>query len=124
MDMMSQMMRHDHEITRYGSSGFTVAGVCYDSALLLTTSHVSTFESHGAFELESLRVIVEPLPQKPEILLLGTGRFHQFIAPLIRHTIKSEYGIVLDSMDTGAACRTFNLLLSEGRSVGAILLPY
>lgn len=124
MDMMSQMMRHDHEITRYGSSGFTVAGVRYDSALLLTSTHISTFESVGAFDLVSIRAIVEPLPQKPEILLLGTGHTHQFIAPSIRHAVKLEYGIALDSMDTGAACRTFNLLLSEGRSVGAILLPY
>lgn len=124
MDMMSQMMRHDHEISRYGSSGFMVAGNCYTSALLITATHISSFEPIAIWDIDALRSKLELLSQTPEILLLGTGSTHQFISPAIRHALKSEFKISLDSMDTGAACRTFNLLLSEGRSVGAILSPF
>jgi uncharacterized protein len=58
---------------------------------------------------------------EPEVLLLGTGRRQRFPAPetyleLIR------LGIGLEIMDTGAACRTYNILMSEQRRVVAALL--
>jgi len=56
-----------------------------------------------------------------EVLLLGTGSTHQFVTPVIKKSLKS-HGLASDSMDTGAACRTYNILLSEGRRVAALLL--
>jgi uncharacterized protein len=57
----------------------------------------------------------------PELLILGTGRRQRFpraelLAPL------AEAGIGWEVMDTGAACRTYNILMSEGRNVAAALL--
>jgi len=57
----------------------------------------------------------------PELVILGTGRRQRFprtelIAPLVRA------GIGWEVMDTGAACRTFNVLVAEGRRVAAALL--
>ncbi|MDH5571682.1 MAG: Mth938-like domain-containing protein [Gammaproteobacteria bacterium] len=58
---------------------------------------------------------------EPELVLLGTGARLQFpvseiLAPL------HQRGIGLEIMDTAAACRTFNILMSEGRKVAAALL--
>lgn len=57
----------------------------------------------------------------PEIVVLGTGQRQQFpraelLAPLIKA------GIGWEVMDSGAACRTYNILMSEGRNVAAALL--
>ena len=57
-----------------------------------------------------------------EIMLFGTGARQRFAHPrLTRALIDKRIG--LEMMDTGAACRTYNILVSEGRSVAAALLP-
>lgn len=57
----------------------------------------------------------------PEILLLGTGEKIQFPAPELM-SLPASRGIGLEIMDTAAACRTYNILVSENRQVVAILL--
>lgn len=57
-----------------------------------------------------------------EVVLLGTGARLQFPAPsLTRALVNANIG--LEVMDTGAACRTYNVLLGEGRPIAAALLP-
>jgi len=61
------------------------------------------------------------LSLKPELVIFGSGERLQFVAPgLYRSLIESRVGI--ETMDTAAACRTYNVLASEGRSVVAALL--
>ena len=55
------------------------------------------------------------------LLLLGTGRRQVFPAPELRRAF-CDVNIALEAMDTGAACRTYNVLLAEGRPVGAALI--
>jgi uncharacterized protein len=55
-----------------------------------------------------------------EVVLLGTGEKHQFIHPKIYQALAVK-GIPLECMTTAAACRTYNILMSEGRNVLAAL---
>jgi uncharacterized protein len=57
---------------------------------------------------------------KLEVVLLGTGITHQFIHPKLFQSL-TALGIPLECMTTAAACRTYNILMSEGRSVAAAL---
>jgi uncharacterized protein len=57
-----------------------------------------------------------------ELLLLGLGRRMAPVAPALRAALKA-HGIAVEAMDTGAACRTYNLLVAEDRRVAAALLP-
>lgn len=57
----------------------------------------------------------------PEIVLLGTGKHQQFPSPRLTHPLLSR-GVGLEIMDTGAACRTYNIIMAEGRRVAAALL--
>lgn len=81
-----------------------------DEASLLNTLDLASlavlFEAEGLFD----------------ILLIGCGRKQVFIRPDVRRAIR-ERGPVVEMMDTGAACRTYNLLLAEERRVAAALLP-
>ncbi|MDP1692373.1 MAG: Mth938-like domain-containing protein [Burkholderiaceae bacterium] len=63
------------------------------------------------------------LALKPELVIFGSGERLQFVAPATyRALIDARIG--LETMDTAAACRTYNVLASEGRSVvAALLLP-
>lgn len=56
-----------------------------------------------------------------EIVLLGTGRSLRFPHPRLTSRLLSRR-IGLEVMDTGAACRTYNILAGEGRSVAAALI--
>ena len=61
------------------------------------------------------------LALQPELVIFGSGVRHRFVAPaLLRALI--ERGVGVETMDTAAACRTFNVLVAEGRSAVAALL--
>ena len=61
------------------------------------------------------------LMQRPEIVLLGTGVRQQFPHPRLSRALL-EAGIGMEVMDTSAACRTYNIIMAEGREVLAALL--
>jgi len=57
-----------------------------------------------------------------EVLLIGCGPRMVLLPSALRRQIR-EAGIGMDAMDTGAACRTYNVLISEGRRAAAALIP-
>jgi uncharacterized protein len=57
-----------------------------------------------------------------ELLLLGLGRLMVPAAASLRAALRA-HGIAVEAMDTGAACRTYNVLLGDDRVVAAALLP-
>jgi uncharacterized protein len=57
----------------------------------------------------------------PEVVLLGTGTSHLFLHPK-HYQYLTDSGIALECMTTAAACRTYNILMSEGRNVAAGLI--
>jgi len=109
-------------IDGYGGGGFRIAGeTLRGSTLVLPDRAVSWPVSTIAdLNVESLAPVVACEP-RPEILLIGCGKSAAMIAPALRQALR-EQGIVIDAMDTGAACRTYNVLLSEERRVAAALI--
>jgi uncharacterized protein len=68
---------------------------------------------------ESLQALFE---LQPEVVLIGTGNTQVFLPPDTQvHFFRR--GIGFEVMTTDAACRTFNVLVAEGREVVAALLP-
>jgi len=64
----------------------------------------------------------ELLPQRPpQILLLGTGATHRWPSAELLGSLTNQ-GIAVEVMDTAAACRTYAILASDGRDIGAALL--
>ena len=62
---------------------------------------------------------VEP---RVELLLIGAGAGFMRVPPPLKAAL-GERAIAVESMDTGAACRTYNVLMAEERRVAAALLP-
>ncbi|MDH3948954.1 MAG: MTH938/NDUFAF3 family protein [Gammaproteobacteria bacterium] len=97
-------------------------GLCQvTESLILTGRHVITeWEPNQLPELTAAHMEVV-LSLDPELVLLGTGARQQFPAMDILTTFhRAQIGI--EVMDTAAACRTFNILVAEGRHVAAALL--
>jgi len=61
------------------------------------------------------------LPLQPEIVLLGTGSKQRFVHPRLTQALQQQR-IGVECMDTSAACRTYNILMAEGRKVVAALI--
>ena len=57
-----------------------------------------------------------------EILLIGSGAAFELAPPALRQALGAR-SIALECMDTGAACRTYNVLMAEDRRVAAALIP-
>lgn len=106
----------------YGYGKFTVGGDVREGAILLTPTvllpwHAATLAD---VTIASLGDFLEK--SRPEILLLGTGAAHLLPSRTLRDEISAR-GVALEHMDTGAACRTYNILMLEDRLVAAALLP-
>lgn len=109
-------------IDAYGNGGFRFADMSHRGHILClpTGVHASSHEDPDALALEALhhlRGACEP----QTVLLLGTGR-RQVFPKLATRRAFADAGIGLEAMDTGAACRTYNVLLAEKRSVVAALI--
>lgn len=113
-------------ISGYGDGCFRIAQVVHRGPILVMPEVTVTWAVEPATALTPLNpTTLEPILGAEayfDILLIGTGRTQVFIPPAVRQAIR-ERGPVAEMMDTGAACRTFNLLLAEGRRVAAALLP-
>lgn len=109
-------------IERYGPGGFKISGTVFAGAVLILPDGARIWPITTMAEItpESLKPAAEH--GGIEILLLGCGRRMQMVPRLLRDALR-EVGIVVDAMDTGAACRTYNVLVAEERRVAAALLP-
>ena len=109
-------------IDAYGNGGFRFAAMSHKGSLLCLPSAIVAWDeiSGNALTPQSFaRVFAER--RSIGFLLLGTGRAQVFPSRDIRQAF-TEAGVGLDSMDTGAACRTYNVLLAEGRPVAAAFI--
>jgi uncharacterized protein len=109
-------------IERYGEVGFRVAGLIYRGSVLVFPDRTLPWSAVSASDVtwESLAPVIEH--GGVQILLLGLGRAMRAVPHTLRDTLHAA-GIVVEPMDTGAACRTYNVLVAEDRHVAAALLP-
>jgi uncharacterized protein len=122
MDVTPLTSKTAQVIQSYGSGGFTIAGERYAHSVLIYPEASVQWYVTKAQDItpESLSSIIERA-REIEILLIGTGAEFTPIDPSISKTLR-PHGITVDAMDTGAACRTFNVLLLEGRRTAAALI--
>lgn len=113
-------------ITAYTHEAISINHRAYSSNLIvlpdtLITNWTSvsnlTLTLDNLTEIDFTRIIA----LKPEVVLLGTGKTHQFLHPKTSRLL-ATHGLYLECMSTSAACRTYNILMSEGRKVAAALL--
>jgi uncharacterized protein len=90
-------------------------GVILSAATVIADANVQNLDDLLAMDVS------RALALEPELVLLGTGARQVFPAPSFGAQFLRA-GIGFEVMDTGAACRTFNVLVGEQRRVAAILL--
>jgi len=108
-------------ITAHGDDYIEVNKLRYSHSLIVTPDQIISPWTGAAFADLSDEDFIVALSLQPEVVLLGTGSKHLFLHPKHYQSLSNQ-GIPLECMTTAAACRTYNILMSEGRTVAAILM--
>ena len=122
MDITPPVAADRQLIQGYGDGGFRVSGRRHMGSILVLP-HLTLpwpLDDIANLSLEDLGPIRDA-SEPVGVLLLGCGNVGGLIAPNLRAEVR-EWGVVIEAMDTGAACRTYNVLLSEDRDVAAALI--
>lgn len=109
-------------VQRYGGGGFRVSGTDFKGSVIVLPGETLVWPVTA---LETVRLDdFAPLVSRAkdiDVCLLGCGTRMLPIPREVREALKAS-GLTVDPMDTGAACRTFNVLMGEGRAVAAALI--
>lgn len=111
-----------NSITRHEAGRVFVGSVPFEGALLVPW--VGTVQPWAVAGFDALQPenFAALLAFKPELVVFGSGGRLRFVHPRLLAGLINA-GIGVETMDSAAACRTYNVLASEGRSVLAALLP-
>lgn len=107
--------------TGYGEGYVAVNGIQYTRNVAVLPGQLLADWTDASFDTLAESDFAKLAELQPEILLLGTGTTLRWPAPqLLQPLMLARIG--LEVMDTQAACRTYNILVAEGRRVAAAIL--
>jgi uncharacterized protein len=108
-------------VTGYDDSGVEINAVHYSHSLLVMPEMppvnwpVSSFDALNAQDFAQIEAA------SPDVVILGTGARQRFIHPKIVAALTARH-VGVETMDNQAACRTYNILMAEGRRVALALI--
>ena len=108
-------------IEAYDSDHIRINGRDYRAGIAVSARRIVT--DWGPARIDDLDAghVAALLVADPQVVVIGTGARQRFPDPTVYFALL-ERGIGVEVMDTGAACRTYNILVSEGRRVVAALI--
>ena len=111
-------------VQAWAGGRFRISGALHEGALFVLPGQTIPWPFTGTVSdlAESDFDLLAARSAEIDVVLLGCGAAMQFLPLPLRNALKAR-GLSVDVMDTGAACRTYNVLLAEGRRVAAALLP-
>jgi uncharacterized protein len=115
MDVTPLIRRDAKIIQSYKGGVFRISGQVYTGSVFVLPERVIEWPDHDDFSP------LAPFKDEIEVLLYGTGEKLVMPPPVLKRRVKEELGITLEAMDNGAASRTYNVLMAEGRKVIAAL---
>jgi len=124
MDVTPLIPRGKQVIDAYGDGGFRVSGTRVEGSVIVYPDRLSPWAATALADVTAIAladVVAAGRAGRVELLLLGTGVRMAQIDRGLRQELRAA-GVVVEVMDTGAACRTYNVLLAEGRKVAAALI--
>jgi len=109
-------------IDAYGNGGFRFADMSHRGSILCLPSGIYAWPVTKPEDIDAA-AFAPVFAERDQlgVLLLGTGRRQVMPGPDLRRAFM-DVNIALEAMDTGAAARTYNVLLAEGRPLGAALI--
>ena len=127
MDVTPLICSDQKVIQSYKSGIFKISGEVYDHPVYVTLVDVSLWDVGDIASVDDLKPeqfdFLLKQADEVDVVLLGCGKTMTFMPTVLDDMFKVA-DLSVDIMDTGAACRTYNVLMAEGRRVICLLLPY
>ncbi len=110
-------------IQGYGDGGFRIGGKRHQGSIMILPTGVLPWAAAAPAHInyESFLPAID-IADRIDVLLVGCGPSMAMADRAMARHIREVHGISVDFMDTGAACRTYNVLLMDGRQVAAALI--
>ena len=121
MQLHSSSTEKYQTVTGYDQTGVEINALRFDYSVLVMPEvaprpwNVTRFEDLTAAHFETIAA------DRPDVVILGTGERQRFVHPRMVTSL-SQLHIGVESMDSHAACRTYNVLMGEGRKVTLALI--
>lgn len=110
------------QIQAYGGGAFRVSGERFEGSVLIYADRTAAWSASSIDDISAAMLTALVAEAPPGVLvIIGCGRSFQPMPAGLRQELAAA-GVHAEWMDTGAACRTFNVLVSEGREIRAALL--
>lgn len=126
MDVTPLVQKGQQIIQAYAHGRFKVSGDAYESPIIVTPSETWVWDIDPPYDIKSMTAedfsSLTAQSQNIDVVLFGCGERMTFMPSALKKDMKTQ-GLSMDIMDTGAACRTYNVLMAEGRRVACALLP-
>jgi len=110
-----------HLIQGYESGRILIDGKSYHRGLILTPERILDGwgpSNPADLSEDDVRALIE---LDPQVIVIGTGQRQVFPSPAV-YASAMRHGVGVEIMDTGAACRTYNIVMAEGRRIVAGLI--
>ncbi len=122
MDITPEIPADRKYIDHYGDGGFRVGGERYEGSLIVAPEQVWPWIISDIAQLTAESVAAVLAADPPIVLLLiGCGTRVERVPHAVRKALRAR-SIIVDGMETGAACRTYNVLMAEERRVAVALI--
>lgn len=121
MKLHSNSTRQYQTVTAYDDTGVEFNAVRYEYSLIVLPETAPAAWPVGSFDALTLANFAQIDAMAPDVVILGTGQRQRFVHPRLTAALTARR-IGVECMDNHAACRTYNILMAEGRKVALALI--
>jgi uncharacterized protein len=121
MKLHSTPTQHYQTVTAYDERGVEINAVRFTHSLIVLPESKPVAWAPASFDSLSAEHFTQLDALNPDVVILGTGNRQRFIHPRLTAALTARR-IGVECMDNQAACRTYNILMTEGRRVALALI--
>ncbi len=121
MKLQSTASQQYQTVTAYDDTGIEINAVRFTNSLLVLPETAPTAWPVASFDQLSEAHFEQIDATQPDVVILGTGQRQRFVHPKLTTQLTARR-IGVECMDNQAACRTYNILMAEGRKVALALI--
>jgi uncharacterized protein len=121
MKLHSSTNQQYQTVTAYDECGVEINAIRFDTSLAVMPESAPVAWPVPSFEALAVEHFAQIDAMQPDVVILGTGARQRFVHPRLTAPLAARH-VGVECMDNHAACRTYNILMGEGRKVTLALI--
>lgn len=121
MKLHSTSTQHYQTVTAYDDAAVEINAVRFSHSLVVLPEAAPAKWPPTSFDMLTAEHFAQINATQPDVVILGTGKTQRFVHPRLTAALTARQ-VGVECMDNQAACRTYNILMAEGRKVALALI--